>query len=174
MLFTLCLFAFSHLSAQSGGPALTLEDIYKNHVYHDKGFGPIRWSNDGKGYLTLETGESGKGNEIIKYDAKTGAKSIVCSSGMLTPEGADKPLHVADYQWSHDNGKLLIFTNTRRVWRLNTRGDYWLLDLKSGNLRQLGKTVKPTTMMFAKFSPDDSRVAYVSENNIYVEDLRIR
>ncbi|MCA9125371.1 MAG: DPP IV N-terminal domain-containing protein, partial [Planctomycetales bacterium] len=70
-----------------------------------------------------------------------------------------------------DNSKLLIFTNTRKVWRYHTRGDYWVLDLMSGDLTQLGRTVKPTTMMFAKFSPDATRVGYVSENNIYVESL---
>jgi dipeptidyl-peptidase-4 len=46
-----------------------------------------------------------------------------------------------------------------------------VLDLKSGNLRQLGKKVEPATMMFAKFSPDGSHVAYVSKLNIYVEEL---
>ena len=28
-----------------------------------------------------------------------------------------------------------------------------------------------SSMMFAKFSPDGTRVAYVSNNNIYVEDI---
>ena len=46
-----------------------------------------------------------------------------------------------------------------------------MLDIKSGKLSQLGKSVEPSTMMFAKFSPDGSRVAYVSKQNIYVEDI---
>jgi len=67
---------------------------------------------------------------------------------------------------------LLVFTNTKPVWQLNTRGDYWVLDRKSGGLRQLGgREAKPSTLMFAKFSPDGGRVAYVRENNLYVEDL---
>ena len=67
---------------------------------------------------------------------------------------------------------LLVFTNTQPVWRLNTRGDYWVLDRTSGKLRQLGgRDAKPSTLMFAKFSPDGGRVAYVRENNLYVEDL---
>jgi len=78
---------------------------------------------------------------------------------------------VADYHWSADNSKLLIFTNTRKVWRYHTRGDYWVLDLKTRKLGQLGKGIPATTLMFAKFSPDAARVAYVSQNNIYVESL---
>ena len=71
-----------------------------------------------------------------------------------------------------DEQKLLIFTNSARVWRSNTRGDYWVLDLKANSLRKLGGAdAKPATLMFAKFSPDGQRVGYVRENNIYVENL---
>jgi dipeptidyl-peptidase-4 len=65
-----------------------------------------------------------------------------------------------------------LFTNTKRVWRLNSRGDYWMLDRKAGSLSQLGKTLPASSLMFAKFSPDGNSVAYVSGNNIYVEDMR--
>ena len=68
---------------------------------------------------------------------------------------------------------MLIYTNTRRVWRVHSRGDYWVLDRASGKLRQLGgKEASEATLMFAKFSPADSnRVAYVRDKNVYVEDL---
>ena len=90
----------------------------------------------------------------------------------LVPPGADAPLDVEEYAWSPDGKKALIFTNTQPVWRLNTRGDYWVLDREGGKLRKLGgANAKPSTLMFAKFSPDGGRVAYVRENNLYVEDL---
>jgi dipeptidyl-peptidase-4 len=107
---------------------------------------------------------SGKGGQdIVKYDASSGKKTVLVSSDRLIPEGGTKPLSIADYRWSEDNTKLLLFTNTQRVWRYNTRGDYWLLNLVSGKLQQLGKEVERSTMMFAKFSPDASKVAYVSK-----------
>ncbi|MCJ7682641.1 MAG: S9 family peptidase, partial [Candidatus Aminicenantes bacterium] len=61
--------------------------------------------------------------------------------------------------------------NTRRVWRQNTRGDYWVLNLSSGRLQQVDGKADEATLLFAKFSPDATRVAYVKKNNIYVEDL---
>ena len=64
-----------------------------------------------------------------------------------------------------------MFTNSKQVWRLNTRGDYWVLDRTNGKLRQLGAFATPSTLMYAKFSPDGDRVGYVVENNLYVEDL---
>src|SRR6202021_1442983 len=76
-----------------------------------------------------------------------------------------------DYAWSKDKSRVLIFTNTAQVWRRNTRGDYWVLDLKSGSLQKLGGDAPASSMLFAKFSPDGTRVAYVRANNIYVEEL---
>src|SRR6185369_16423178 len=68
--------------------------------------------------------------------------------------------------------KVLIFTETARVWRSNTRGDYWIYDVPSGSVRKLGgPEAKPSSLMFAKFSPDGTRVGYVRENNVYVENL---
>ena len=65
----------------------------------------------------------------------------------------------------------MVFTNTRKVWRQNSRGDYWVLNLANGKLTQLGKGLEEATLMFAKFSPDGGRVAYVSKLNIYAEDI---
>jgi len=90
----------------------------------------------------------------------------------LIPPGKKIPLSISDYDWSSDGKKLLIFTNTKRVWRQNTRGDYWVLDLKEWDLQKLGGNAEPSTLMFAKFSPDGNRVGYVIKNNIYVEDLK--
>jgi dipeptidyl-peptidase-4 len=157
--------------AQEVGAKLTLEDIYSKGAYNRKGYGPVRWMKDNKGYSTLEADATTGGNNIIRYDAASGNRNVLVAATQLIPEGAQRPLTIADYSWSADNTQLLIFTNTKRVWRYNTRGDYWVLNLATGKLQQLGKTLEGSTLMFAKFSPDASRVAYVSNNNIYVEEL---
>ena len=66
----------------------------------------------------------------------------------------------------------MIFTNTKKVWRNNTRGDYWILNRTTGALKKLGGAVPEASLMFAHFSPDGTRVAYVRANNIYVEDVK--
>lgn len=157
--------------AQQVNPRLKLEDIFSNYKYGQKGFGPVRWMKDNTGYSTLEYNSETKGRDIVRYDAATNERTVLISSEKLIPEGETKPLSIANYAWSDDNSKVLIFTNTRRVWRYHTRGDYWVLDLKTGVLTQLGKSVERTTMMFAKFSPDATRVAYVSKQNIYAENI---
>jgi dipeptidyl-peptidase-4 len=150
---------------------LKLDDIFKNGTYSSKEYGPVRWMKDNKGYSTLEKNTDVGERDIIRYEAKSGARSVLVSAHKLIPNGETKPLSIRNYEWSIDNSKLLVFTNTRKVWRHHTRGDYWVLDMVSGALTQLGKSVERTTMMFAKFSPDASRVGYVSKNNIYVENI---
>ena len=152
--------------------ALKLDDVFKNGTYSSKRYGPVRWMKDNKGYSTLEKNANVEGRDIVRYEAKTGVRSVLVSAENLIPSGETKPLSIRNYEWSIDNSKLLVFTNTRKVWRLHTRGDYWVLDMQSGALTQLGKPVERATMMFAKFSPDASKVGYVSKNNIYVENIK--
>src|SRR5918992_34888 len=157
--------------AQQTDPSLlTVDTIF---TYRGKSLGPVRWQENGSGYLALEPSPAKKNFvDIVRYDAASGERTVKVSAEKLTPQGAANPLEVEEFSMTSDEQKLLIFTNSARVWRSNTRGDYWVLDLQSGNLRKLGGAdAKPSTLMFAKFSPDGSRVAYVRENNVYVEDL---
>ncbi|MEO1201856.1 MAG: DPP IV N-terminal domain-containing protein [Pseudomonadota bacterium] len=108
--------------------------------------------------------------DIVAYDLDTLERRILVTSSQLTPEGAERPLVVDDYAWSEDRGKLLVYTNSQQVWRVKSRGDYWLLDLASGSLLKLGgDDAKPSSLQFAKFSPDGSAVAYVRDADIFVE-----
>jgi len=149
---------------------LTFDDQF-NGTYSAKGFGPARWTDGGKGYTTLDQSTGNKGRDIVRYECASGARTILVKSSELIPEGANAPLDIADYIWSDDAAKLMIFTNTQRVWRYNTKGDYWVMDLKTRKLKKLGSELKPASLMFAKFSPDGLYVAYVSEQNVYVEHL---
>jgi dipeptidyl-peptidase 4 len=162
-------FLNGHVIAQNKN--LTLEDIYTNGLYRVKEIGQLRWMKDNKSYSTLEFNPAAKGIDIVRYDVASGTKTILVNANQLLPKGAAQPLSIDNYTWSEDNNRLLIFTNTRKVWRYNTRGDYWVLNLNNGKLIQLGRGLEEATLMFAKFSPDGGRVAYVSKMNIYVEDI---
>lgn len=152
---------------------LTLDRIFLEREFSGERFGRIQWLGDGRGYTILEPSASVNGGmEIVKYEPETGQREVLVTAGHLIPAGDSEPLGIDGYSWSQDGRKLLVFTNSKRVWRRNTRGDYWVLDLASGKLNQLGRKADPSTLMFAKFSPGADRVAYVKENNIYVESLQ--
>ena len=151
---------------------LTLDRIYASREFSGARFGPTRWIDDGSGYTTLERSEGpAGGRDIVRYETESGERRILVPAERLIPEGGSTPLSIENYDWSPDGHRLLVFTNSQRVWRMNTRGDYWVLDMSSFKLKKLGGAAAPSTLMFAKFSPDGSRVAYVRENNLYVEDL---
>lgn len=150
---------------------LTLERIFGSDEFKLKPFGPARWLDNGEGYTTLEASASGNGTDIVRYDTKSGKRTVLVLAHRLIPEGAATGMEIDNYEWSQDKRRLLIFTNTRKVWRINTRGDYWVLDLKSWQLQKLGGDARPSTLMFAKFSPDGKYVGYVCERNLYVQSL---
>jgi dipeptidyl-peptidase-4 len=162
----------ARLSAQAADPSrLTLQRIFASRDFFGQRFGPARWQAAGDAYTTLELSVGG-GTDIVRYDAASGARTVLVAAARLIPTGASEAIEIEDYSWSPDGKRLLVFTNSQRVWRENTRGDFWVLDLGSWRLRKLGgESAKPSTLMFAKFSPDGGRVAYVRERDLYVERL---
>ncbi|MFC2120504.1 S9 family peptidase [Bacteroidota bacterium] len=168
------LIAISLISkAQVNDPGLlTLERIYASNEFRTQGLPQVRWIDGGEAYTTLERSPAVWGGmDIVRYDTKSGEKEIILTSSLLIPEGETRPLSISNYIWSSDRNYLMIFTNTKRVWRRNTKGDYWFLNLSSGELKKLGGKAPVSSLMFCKFSPDSKKAGYVSEHNIYVENL---
>lgn len=171
-LAALILFALTSQAQVADKRTLTLDRIFASSEFRSETFGPARWLGDGSAYTTLEPSATNKETrDIVRYETASGARSILIAAASLVPGGASTPLEIDDYAWSKDGRKLLVFTNTEQVWRQNTRGDYWVFDIAAKKLWQIGKNAPPSTLMFAKFSPDGTRVGYVRENNLYVEDL---
>ena len=150
----------------------SLKRIFSTRAFASKSFGPARWIRGGSAFTTLEASTAIPGaREIVEYDTATGKRSILVAAAQLKPAAAAKPLNIEDYNWDKEQKRLLIFTESRRTWRTNTRGDYWLLDRATSVLKKLGGDAPPSSLMFAKFSPDGTKVAYVRANNLYVETL---
>jgi dipeptidyl-peptidase-4 len=96
---------------------------------------------------------------------------MVVSKARLTDPATNKTLVPQSYEFNGNYTRVLIFTNTVKVWRYNTMGDYWLYDIIADKLTQMGTSLPARSLMFAKFSPDGKAVAYVSEHNIFTEDI---
>jgi dipeptidyl-peptidase-4 len=165
-------------SAQAGKDAapgrsdpalLSLQRIFSSGELNPALPPAVRWQKHGPGYVTLDSTKAGQ--QLVAHDPATGKSEILVRAPWLLPAGQARPLKVEGYEFSADGGRLLIYTNSKRVWRVNSRGDYWLLNLGSHQLKKLGGDNPPSTTMFATFSPDGKRVAYVHRNNLYVQDL---
>jgi dipeptidyl-peptidase-4 len=181
----------SHESqSQPSGALITNEALFQDYEYRAKRPGAIRWDKDGSHFTALETAEGYEDaelekdqngddikiyEEIVQYDPATLERTVLISLAQLTPAGSDKALVVDDYQWSKDKRFLLIYTQAEYVWRDKTRGEYWVLNIADNDLWKLGASdLVPSQMMFGKLSPDNSKFAYVYQNNIYVQDMQTR
>jgi dipeptidyl-peptidase 4 len=146
--------------------------IFGTRDFSSQPFGPAAFIDGGRAYTTVEPNPGVRGaSDIVRYETATGTRSILVPATALVPAGQTTPLDFDDYSWSADRRELLLFTNTQRVWRQNTRGDYWVLTLATRKLQRLGGKAPPSSLMYAKFSPDGERVAYVSRGDLYVERL---
>jgi dipeptidyl-peptidase-4 len=184
----------------SGGDVLLTNDVIHNSGTYNPAPNPsVRWLADGENYTALEkppdaldetesiatsSGSSAHDEgadavlkivrEIVQYNASTGERSVLVGLGALTPPGSSEPLDIQDYSWSDDGTALLVFTNSHKVWRQNTRGDYYVVDLSGAGapIKKVGGDADAQCLMYAKFSPGSGdRVGYVYHNNIYVQDL---
>jgi dipeptidyl-peptidase 4 len=150
-----------------------LKRVFQRHEFSARPFGPARWLEQGQAYTTVErSAGGGEARDIVRYETATGKRDVLISASDLVPSGAKEPLELQDYDWSPDMNRLLVYTNSRRVWRQNTRGDYWLFDRQAKTLRKLGGDFEASTLMFATFSPDGTKIAYVHKNNVYIEDVQ--
>lgn len=177
-----CLAAPVRAADTPPGSALTVDRIFgSDQEFKGQDWGPAHWLHDHSGYTTLEVAErlrdsaggkdTGKFKDIVRYAPESGQRDILVPAESLIPPGQTNPVSIDDYTWSDDATRVLLFTNSQRVWRHNTRGDYWVYDRRTRALTKLGGKAPPSTLLFATFSPDGRSVAYVHQNNLFVQEL---
>ena len=173
MMMQVCL--SSPLDAQalrSNSSQLMVDRLFGTREFEAESMPRIRWSKPTSTYLTLDQSPNGNGVDLVRYDPATAKKDVILPAEAFRPRDAKEPLDIEGLEFSTDESHVLIYTNSKKVWRRNTLGDYWLLDLASRELKKLGGDDSESQMMFAKFSPDGSRAAFVRQNNLYVQDLQ--
>jgi len=171
--FLVLLLAAVPASAQAPKPdatRLTLDRIFSSDDFRSERTPSVKWL-DGGAYTTTQPSKAHKGaSDIVRIDAAGKSEVLLPAEKLILPN-AKEPLAVQGYELSKDLDVVLIYTNSVKVWRQNTRGDYWTFQRSTGKLTKLGGNAKPSTLMFAKLSPDGTRVGYVRENNLFVEPV---
>ncbi len=159
------------LKAQDNDPSLlTLDRIYNSREFSMKHLQPLQWSEGGNAYVRVERNKKGK-QELVRYVTASSKREVIIQNERLIPNGRSSAIYVESFSYSPDKSKLLIFTNSSRVWRANTKGDYWIYDFNTEELHQVGKSFPSSSLMFAKFSSEQDNVAYVQDFNLYTENL---
>ena len=118
---------------------------------------------DGLTYLTLNN----NGKSIVKYDIKTG-KEIETVIDVAKTRGA-KIDAIEGFELSQDGSKLLVYTDKQMIYRRSFKASYYVYEIKRNMLVALSENF--THQQAPVFSPDARVVAFVVDNNIYLNKL---
>jgi dipeptidyl-peptidase-4 len=149
--------------AQKKDVAIT--DIWQNYSFYSRTVNGIRSLNNGVNYTSLARAE--KGSNVVKYSyTKKGSAEVLIDNAKLKHN--DKLIGINNYQFSNDKSKALISSNTEGIYRHSSKSDYFVYELSS---EKLSKLADGTKQMYASFSSDANKVAFVQENNLFYKDL---
>ncbi|NUQ20942.1 MAG: S9 family peptidase [Gemmatimonadaceae bacterium] len=189
----------SLVAQQPTDTSITVDAIFRRGEFRSAPLPDVHWLRDGHSYLDLAPDPQG-GADIVRVDVLTGATRTIADAKSIVDEKG-QPIEIEEISLSDDESKALLFHNSVRVWRDNTRGVFHVLDFTTGKITPiatvtdreppasrtdtssqpaLGKSNLPSFIaaplrgglqMFAKFSPDGRQVAFVSDNDLWVTDL---
>ena len=160
-LLTLLLSLFFITQTFSQKRDITLDDLWQNYTFYPSYIGGFNSMNDGEHYSTMEKTE--KGQEIIKHQFKDGKKVRTLFSS------ADFDIQrINNYTFSDDEKQLLLSTETEKIYRHSSKSAYYIYNIFTDKLKKL----TDDKVMYATFSPDGEKVAYVFDNNLYIKNIR--
>lgn len=141
---------------------ISVTDIYTGE-FQTQGMDVLRSMNNGKQYTVLNKDVYRGIVSVDTYDYSTLEKvSTVISTGDV--EGLEE---FSSYSFSQDETKLLLATQVESIFRRSTLGIFYLYDIASKKLTKINdaKIQEPT------LSPDNKKVAYVKDNNLFLMNL---
>ncbi len=148
---------------------ITLADIWTKNTFKAEGVIGIRSMNDGKTYSAEKADTVTKTKDLIKYNYATGQEVTTIVKGIDLKSDEGKPIEYDDYSFSNDE-KLILFTTERSpLYRHSFKAKYYAYNLVEKKLYDLSKN---GMMQLASFSPDGQKVAFVRDNNLYVEEIK--
>lgn len=143
---------------------VTIEDIWQNYSFYSRTVNGVRSLRDGLNYTSLVKAE--KGSNVVKFSYTSGAGEILIDNAKLNFSG--KTIAINDYEFSSDENKVLISSNTERIYRHSSKSDYFVYEINSNKLEKLASGMK---QMYATFSSGANKVAFVQDNNLLFKDL---
>ncbi len=141
-----------------GQQKITIEDFTEKGTFRQRSIGGINWMNDGQYYTSLID------NRILKFNIITGETEGVIFDGA----SLDNQKRINGYQFSADEGKILITTDRQAIYRRSYTADFYIYDVSTKSLTLLSKNGRQA---YATFSPDGSKVAFTRKNNLYYVNL---
>jgi dipeptidyl-peptidase-4 len=158
-LFLILFLASVSLQAQAL-KKVSLEDVFKKNTFAQKSVYGINWMKDGK-YYSSQVNRVGFPT-VVKINVTTGAEEAVLLDGRALG------LNFSSYSFNSDESKALVATDVESIYRRSTKGIFYVVDMATGEKQQLMNGEK---ISYATLSPDNDKVAFVKDNNLYLVEL---
>jgi dipeptidyl-peptidase-4 len=155
---------------QDDAPPFTLRAIHASNTYQPASFQGGRWAEEGPVIRYIESVDDSDATHLMSYNLETDERSRLIDGTNLYAEDVDRLVPIEGYQYSADESTVLIYTDSERVWRYNTKGYYYIYDLEAQTLTPIAAR-EDGFQMFAKFNPAGDKVAFVRNRNLFVVDL---
>ncbi|MEM8608041.1 MAG: S9 family peptidase [Myxococcota bacterium] len=166
------LFTWTHIACAqvADRPALTLDAIHNSATFVGESFQGGRWAAEGPVITFIEFDRTTQTTDLVSFNLETEQRTTLIQGSSLVAADVARPIYIEDYTYSADGSKVLLYTDSERVWRLNTKGFYYLYDLDTSDLQPIADRAKGF-QMFAKMDPAGERVAFVRNRDLFVVDL---
>ncbi len=151
-------------------PALTLENIHAASTFQPESFQGGKWAQEGPIITYIESADTADATHLMRYNLRTDERTRVIDGTNLYAEDVDRIVPIQDYAFSGAGDKVLIYTDSKEVWRANTKGFYYVYDLDAQTLTPVADR-DDGYQMFAKFNPSATKVAFVRQRDLYVVNL---
>ncbi|MFB6099099.1 MAG: S9 family peptidase [Salinibacter sp.] len=159
------------MRAQENGPEFSLESIHASSTFEPESFRGGKWAERGPIITYIESADTADATHLMRYNLRTDERTRVIDGTNLYAEDVDRIVPIQDYSFSEEGEKVLIYTDSKEVWRANTKGYYYVYDLDTQTLTPISERDKGY-QMFAKFNPSATKVAFVRKRDLYVVNLK--
>ena len=151
-------------------PSFTLKKIHASSTFRPDSFQGGRWAEEGPVITYIEPADTADATHLMRYNLRTDERTRVIDGTNLYAEDVDRIVPIQDYAFDDAGDKVLIYTDSKEVWRTNTKGFYYVYDLNTQALTPIADR-DDGYQMFAKFNPSATQVAFVRNRDLHVVDL---
>ena len=151
-------------------PSFTLKKIHASSTFRPESFQGGRWAEEGPVITYIEPADTADATHLMRYNLRTDERTRVIDGTNLYAEDVDRIVPIQDYAFGDAGDKVLIYTDSKEVWRTNTKGFYYVYDPDTQALTPIADR-DDGYQMFAKFNPSATQVAFVRNRDLHVVDL---
>ncbi len=141
--------------------SITQELIWQSAEFGSERVPGFNFLNDGKHYTKRE------GSQINKYDLTTGKKVSTIFDAETVEDDAFGG-QFSSYTFSKDESQIILKTDSEQIYRRSSKANFFIWDIANATIKAVKSDTK---QMYATLSPDGQKIAYVVNNNLYVQDV---